>query len=94
MPTIELLYKPGAIVPIYVENLDRHDNDLFEKQIRESGDVQDRKTNVKADMTEWLLTKYESFRSLGIDIVVNHLPHLYMPPIDGSGFDWIITSLW
>ena len=94
MPTIQLLYKPGAIVPIYVENLDKHDNDLFEKQIRESGDAQDKKTNVKAEMTEWLLTEYESFRNLGVDIVVNHLPHLSGPTIDGSLFDWIIISLW
>ena len=94
MPTIQLLYKPGAIVPIYVENLDKHDNDLFEKQIRESGDAHDKKTNVKAEMTEWLLTEYESFRNLGVDIVVNHLPHLSGPTIDGSLFDWIIISLW
>ena len=64
MPAIELEFKEGSKVPIYIENLNKHDNDLFEKQIRESGDAQDRKTNVKADMTEWLLTKYESFRSL------------------------------
>ena len=81
MPTVYLEYKKGTIVPVYICNLDKHDNDLFEKQIRECGDVQSKKTNVKADMTEWLLTEYESFRNLGIDIVVNHLPHLNKPTI-------------
>ena len=94
MPTVHLKYKKGATVPVYIGNLDRHDNDLFEKQIRESGDVQSKKTNVKAEMTQWLLTEYESFRSLGVDIVVNHLPHLSKPTVDGSVFDWIITALW
>ena len=94
MPAIELEFKEGSKVPIYIENLNKHDNDLFEKQIRESGDAQDRKTNVKADMTEWLLTKYESFRSLGVDVVVNHLPHLNRLPVDGSTFDWVIMALW
>ena len=89
MPAIELEFKEGSKVPIYIENLHRHDNELFEKQIRKLGDVQHRKSNVKADMTEWLLTKYENFRNLGVDIVVNHLPHLNRPPIDGSVFDWI-----
>ena len=50
MPTVHLKYKKGATVPVYIGNLDRHDNDLFEKQIRESGDVQSKKTNVKAEM--------------------------------------------
>ena len=94
MPIVELQYKPESSVPIYIENLHRHDNDLFEKQIRESGDAQDKKTNVKAEMTQWLLTEYESFRNLGVDIVVNHLPHLTRPTIEGSTFDWIIIALW
>ena len=64
MPAIELEFKEGSKVPIYIENLHRHDNELFEKQIRELGDAQHRKSNVKADMTEWLLTKYESFIGL------------------------------
>ena len=94
MPAIELEFKEGSKVPIYIENLHRHDNELFEKQIRELGDAQHRKSNVKADMTEWLLTEYESFRGLGIDIVVNHLPNLNRPTIDGSVFDWVIMALW
>ena len=94
MPTVYLEYKKGTIVPVYICNLDKHDNDLYEKQIRECGDVQSKKTNVKAEMTDWLLTEYESFRNLGIDIVVNHLPHLSKPTVDGSVFDWIITALW
>ena len=94
MPAIELEFKEGSKVPIYIENLAGHDNDLFEKQIRECGDVQHRKSNVKAEMTHWLLTKYESFRSLGIDIVVNHLPYLMRPTVDGSIFDWVIIALW
>jgi len=91
---LQLSYTKSALTSIYVTSLDGYDNEIFANQILEIGDKQNRLTNVKADMTEWLLTDYESFRSLGIDIVVNHLPHLYMPPIDGSGFDWIITSLW
>ena len=94
MPTTRLEYKPGITVPIYAASLDNHDNDLFEKQIRECGDVQHRKSNVKADMTDWVLTENESFRNLGIDIIVNHLPHLNKPTIDGSTFDWIIIALW
>ena len=92
MPTTRLEYKPGITVPIYVASLDNHDNNLFEKQIRECGDVQHRKSNVKAEMTHWLLTKYESFRSLGIDVVVNHLPYLMRPTVDGSIFDWVIID--
>ena len=94
MPTIELEYKPKVSMSIYIENLYGYDNDLFEKQIRESGDAQDKKTNVKAEMTKWLLTEYESFRNLGVDVVVNHLPYLNRPAIDGSVFDWVITALW
>ena len=43
-------------------------------------------------MTEWLLTEYESFRNLGIDIVVNHLPNLSKPTVDGSVFDRIVFN--
>jgi len=94
MPTIELEYKPKVTMPIYIETLEGYDNDLFEKQIRECGDVQDKKTNVKAEMTKWLLTEYESFRNLGVDVIANHLPYLNKPAIDGSVFDWVATALW
>jgi hypothetical protein len=45
-------------------------------------------------MTKWLLTEYESFRNLGVDVIANHLPYLNKPAIDGSVFDWVATALW
>ena len=69
---MQLQYAQSATVPIYMAEVIGHDNDLFERQILERGDVQSRSTNVKGDMTEWMVREPEWY-NLCADIIQNHI---------------------
>ena len=64
---------------IYQDNLDylfnfEDLNKRLKRDILDVGDKQDRKTNVKGDMTYWQMhTRYESFKSLLVIVVAEHL---------------------
>ena len=91
---VSLGLNPGLRVLIYKSQLD-YDNDLFVEQIKESGvDSSRNKTNVRALMTKWAMTEYSNVRDLAIDIVVNHLPNLSAPPVDGGTVNWVVDSIW
>ena len=94
MPLYQLPYSKSAWTEILVSSLDGHDNDLFEKQIRECGDRHSRKTNVKAHMTDWIMTQYENWRELGFDIVKNGVLRLSPPVITKQKVNWGITHIW
>ena len=72
---MQLQYAQSATVPIYMAEVIGHDNDLFERQILERGDVQNRSTNVKGDMTEWMVREPEWY-NLCADIIQNHIIYI------------------
>ena len=86
---MQLQYAQSATVPIYMAEVIGHDNDLFERQILERGDVQSRSTNVKGDMTEWMVREPEWY-NLCADIIQNHIIFL-------SGeinVNWDVFAVW
>jgi len=86
---LELQYAKSATASIYMAELTGHDNDLFEKQILDRGDVQNRSTNVKGDMTEWMVREPEWY-NLCFDIIENHIIFL-------SGeinITWDVFAVW
>ena len=86
---LNLQYNRSAFSTIYIEKIEGHDNDLFVKQILARGDKQEKKTNVKADMTEWRVNEPE-WHNLCRDIIENHIIFL-SGEIDVT---WKIVSLW
>ena len=58
--------------------LDPAIKDTIIKTIKDSGDKQNRKTNVKADMTNWNMQEEPGFRELEqeIDSIINYLPEI------------------
>jgi hypothetical protein len=86
---LNLQYNRSAFSTIYIEKIEGHDNDLLAKQILARGDKQEKKTNVKADMTEWRVNESEWY-NLCRDIIDNHIIFL-SGEIDVT---WKIASLW
>jgi len=86
---LNLQYNRSAFSTIYIEKIEGHDNDLFVKQILARGDKQGKKTNVKADMTEWRVNEPE-WHNLCRDIIENHIIFI-SGEIDVT---WKIVSLW
>ena len=82
-------YNDRASAKIYIAQLEGYDNDLFAEQIISRGDKQERKTNIKAQMTEWRVNEPEWY-DLCKDIVENHIIFL-------SGdldITWRIVEIW
>jgi len=71
-----------------------HDNDLFEKQIREHGDKHNKKTNVKANMTDWNMSQHENWRELGLNIVKDGVLRLSPTIVTKQRVNWGITQIW
>ena len=86
---LNLQYNRSAFSTIYINNIEGHDNDLFAKQILAHGDKQGKKTNVKADMTEWRVDEPEWY-NLCKDVIDNYVPLL----TGEQNVTWKITSLW
>ena len=86
---LNLQYTRSSFATIYIKKLKGHDNDLFVKHILSRGDKQNKKTNVRADMTEWNVTEPEWY-DLCKDIIDNHIVFL-------SGeieVTWRVISVW
>lgn len=94
MPLYQLQYSQSAWTEIIVSSLDGHDNDLFEKQIRDCGDAQNRKTNVKANMTDWNLSQHENWRKLAFDVVKYGVLRLAPKLVTGEQVNWGVTQMW
>ena len=86
---LNLQYNRSAFSTIYIEKIEGHDNDLLARQILSRGDKQEKKTNVKADMTEWRVNEPEWY-NLCRAIIENHIIFL-SGEIDVT---WKIVSLW
>ena len=82
-------YSWAASAKIYIAQLEGYDNDLFVEQILSRGDKQERKTNIKAQMTEWNVDEPEWY-NLCEDIIENHIISL-SGEIDVR---WRIVSIW
>ena len=85
----KIRYNRTASERIYITQLEGYDNDLFVEQILSRGDKQERKTNVKAQMTEWNVRESEWY-SLCKDIIDNHIFYL-SGEIDVR---WKIVNIW
>ena len=94
MSLYQLPYRKSSFTEILVSSLDGHDNDLFEKQIREYGDRHSRKTNVKAHMTDLSMTQHENWRELSFDIVKNGVLRLSPPIVTKQTVNWAVTHIW
>ena len=82
-------YSSTAKARIYIAQLEDYDNDLFVEQILSRGDKQERKTNVKAQMTEWNVREPEWY-NLCKDIIENHIIYL-SGEIDVR---WKVVNVW
>ena len=73
-------FKTERPVSIFTTKIiDANMNDLIEKEIKKTGDVQDHKTNVKAYMTEWDMSDkpgFDKLKSLVLDIT-GYLSKMY-----------------
>ena len=85
----KIRYNRTASERIYITQLEGYDNDLFVEQILSRGDQQERKTNVKAQMTEWNVREPEWY-NLCKDIIDNHIFYL-SGEIDVR---WKIVNIW
>ena len=86
---VKVPYSPLAVARIYIAQLEDYDNDLFVEQILSRGDKQERKTNIKAQMTEWNVREPEWY-SLCKDIIDNHIIFL-SGEIDVR---WKVVNVW
>ena len=99
MAHIELKQYPiqGASDNIFTANLkiDSTIKDTIIRTIKEGGDKQNRRSNVKAIMTDWQMQKEPGFVELEKEItsIINYLPEIFTPQ---SGFigSMAIESIW
>ena len=75
--------------------LDPAIKDTIIKTIKDSGDKQNRKTNVKADMTNWNMQEESGFRELEQEIasVIKYIPSITRPN-DHSDHPMEIKTMW
>jgi hypothetical protein len=60
----ETIVNIQVMVPFWEFQVDHLDDDKLVELILEQGDKKDRKTNVKADMTEWNMSTHEPFQQI------------------------------
>jgi len=86
-----------SIVDIYTTHLtiDPTIKDTIIQTIKDEGDKQNRETNVKASMTDWVMQREPGFVELEQEItsIVNYLPKITRPN-DTSNFPMEIRNMW
>jgi len=98
MAHIELNQFPlvGAVDNIFTTHLklDSTIIDTIIKTIRDGGDKQNNKTNVKATMTDYFMQKEPGFVELENEItsIINYLPQIIMPNVFGGTMN--IADMW
>ena len=99
MAHIDLKQYPiqGASANIFTANLkvDSTIKDTIIRTIRDGGDKQNRKTNVKATMTDWQMQKEPGFVELEKELTssINYLPEIFNPNFGFSG-SMEIEAMW